>query len=222
MGPGANADCGDADGEGDGLAERRRDTFNHDGERTGGLQCLGVGDKALGIGVLLALHLVAAELADALGSQADMAQDGDAILDERGNGVCTEGSALNLDAVRAGFLEETPGVGERLPGGDLVGHERHIGHDHGPGDPAGNGGGVVEHLLHGDGQGCGIAEHGVGQGIAHERHVDACGIEMACGGEVIGGQAHHLAVALESLDPFGRPFRLHREVLYRNRSEIQT
>ena len=56
-------------------------------------------------------------------------------------------------------------------------------------DPAPHRPAVVEHLLHGHRHGGIIAQHHIAQGVAHQHHIDAAGIDQPGDADIIGGQA---------------------------------
>ena len=109
--------------------------------------------------------------------------------------------AFELDGVHAGFLEETPGVFDGLAGGDLVGHKRHVTDQQGVFGAAGDSFTVVEHIVHGDGQGAFITQHDHAEGITHQDHVHAHLVHDQGGGIVVGGEhADGLVARFHRLD----------------------
>ena len=94
---------------------------------------------------------------DALGKHADVAHDGDAGVDEPGDGRRERSAAFDLHRLDAGFLEETAAVAEELgetvvsqAEGKVADHER-------IGLRADDGRGVMDHHVHGDPDGVGQA-----------------------------------------------------------------
>jgi hypothetical protein len=81
--------------------------------------------------------------------------------------------AFNLDCFGSGFLHETDGVGQSLGYGTVIAAEGHVGDHQRAAHGAANGAGVMQHLVHGDGQGVVVAQNHHGQRIAHQQQVDA-------------------------------------------------
>ena len=122
-----------------------------------------------------------------------MSHDGDAGGDDGGNLRADLAATLKLDAVGAALLEQAASVGHGLLDADLVGHEGHVADDEGVLSAAGDGGTVVDHVLHGDGEGVLVAEHDVAEGVADEDAVDAGLVLELGGGVVVCGQHAELA-----------------------------
>jgi len=116
-----------------------------------------------------------------------VADYGDARLDNVADGVGHPAATFELDRVGAGFLHEASGVLDGPLYRDVVGHEGHIPDQHSPLQAALDRAGVVEQLVHGDGDGVGIAQHDVGRAVAHQYRVDARRVDDTGGGGVVGG-----------------------------------
>ena len=196
VGAGADADDGDVDGGGDLGAEGGGDGFEDEGECAGLGDGLGVGDELAG-GFFAAALDAGAEGLDALGGEADVGEDGDAVLYEGGDGGGAEGAAFDFYGVAAGFLEGASAVEEGLLGGGLVGHEGHVEDDEGVAGAADDGGGVADHVVEGDGEGVGMAEEGGADGVADEDEGDAGVVQDAGGAVVVGGEAGDFFFAFE-------------------------
>ena len=94
-----------------------------------------------------ALDPVAAELADRLRRQADVAHDRDAAADDGLDRPARADAALDLDGLRVRVAEEAPGVLDRLLHRDAVAQEGHVADDEGAPRAADDGARVVEHLV---------------------------------------------------------------------------
>lgn len=218
VGAGADTDGGDGDFAGDMLGEGCGDSFEDDGEGAGGLEGFGVGEEAFGVGAATALDAHAEGLG-ALGGEADMGADGDTVLDDTGDGFGADGAAFEFNGVAAGCLEEASGVLEGLLWGELVGHEGHIGEDEGGMVAADDGGGVVDHVFEGDGDGGGMAELGGTDGIADEDEGNFCEFEEMGDLGVVGGEGGEFFDAFHGADDVrgyffhggGNPFRVFGE-----------
>ncbi len=189
-GSGADADGRDLDGGGELGGEVGWDAFDDEGEGAGGFDGAGVVEEALGV----ALDLEAAESADGLRRQSDVAHDGDVGAGDGGDGGGAADAAFELDGVGAALFDEAAGAFEGLLRADLVAHEGQVGDDEGAADAAGDDAGVVDHLVEGDGERVGLALDDHAEGVADEEAVDAGDVEESGGGVVVGGE-HREAVA---------------------------
>jgi hypothetical protein len=88
-----------------------------------------------------------------------------------------------------GFLHDAPGTAEGLFRGDLVRHEGKVGNDHGAMHHTGDGLGVVNHLVEGDGQCRGVSLEDIADGIADQDEVDTRFVEQTGGQKIIRRQA---------------------------------
>ena len=87
----------------------------------------------------------------------------------------------------ATFLEEAAGVADGFVGVPLVRHEGHVGDDDGLRCGADDGAGVVEDVVHGDGDSALVAEDDAADGIADENDRDAGLLDQPGGWVVVGG-----------------------------------
>ena len=79
----------------------------------------------------------------------------------------------------------------------VIAAEGHICDDQRATDGAADGAGVVEHLVHGDGEGVFMAEDDHGERVADEEQVDSSFVDQAGAGVVVGGErGDGLALAL--------------------------
>ena len=97
-------------------------------------------------------------------------------------------AAFHLHRGDAGFLQKTPGISDRVLGGGVVGHERHIADDQCAGRAADHGTGVTDHVVHRHAEGVGVAEHRRSQAVADQQHRDAGAIQPARRAVVVAGQ----------------------------------
>ena len=152
--------------------------------------CLG---KSEGIGLKLArgfrcagLHPVATHAVHALRRQAEMANHGNLGIRESADEL--DARAFDLDGFGSGLLDEADGVSESLGDRAVIAAEGHVGHDERAADGAADGACVVEHLVNGDGKRIFVAEDDLGERIADKDEIDACLIDKARGGVVVGGE----------------------------------
>ena len=169
---------------GHGLGHDGGDALDDHGEHAGLLQSLGILDQLAGRLGSAALHLEAAEGGSGLGSHADVAHDVDAGVDHAADGGSHVDAALQLDAVAQGLLGEAVGGLDGLLGAHVVGAEGHVADDEGVGSALDHGLDVVDHVVHGHGDGGVIAQHDHAQGVAHQDHVDT-GTLLILGRQVI-------------------------------------
>ena len=149
--------------------------------------------KSEGIGLKLArsfsgagLHAIATHAVHALRRQAEMADHGNFGIRESADEL--DARAFDLDGFGAGLLDEADGVGESLGDRAVIAAEGHVGHDERAADGAADGACVVEHLVNGDGKRIFVAEDDLGERIADKDEIDACLIDKARGGVVVGGE----------------------------------
>jgi len=132
-----------------------------------------------------------------LGGQADVAHHRDAAAHQpvdHGQGFGF--GALELHGCGGGFLQHPAGGGHGLIGAALVAEEGQIADQQrflaggaAAGQAPGGGAGVVQHLVEGHRQGCGMAQHRHGQGIAHQHRIGS-GLGHQRAGQGIPGCQH--------------------------------
>jgi hypothetical protein len=103
-------------------------------------------------------------------------------------------TALELDGVRAGLLEEAARGLQRLGGRGLVGAEGQVRHDEGAPGALDDAADQRHQLVDGHRHRGVVAVDDVGSRVTDEQHRDACGIEQRGGGVVVGGE-HRPALA---------------------------
>ena len=121
-----------------------------------------------------ALHLEAAELVDRLRRQAEMGLHRHFGRHQRLDDV--DARPFDLDRRGAPLLDEAQGVRDRLIGTEMERAVRHVGDQQRALEPSAHRLHVMEHLVHGDRQGVGVAEHDHGERVADQHHVDAGGV----------------------------------------------
>src|SRR6266545_4358477 len=198
----------DAQGIGDLGGKGRGNSLQDQGEDAGLLQGVGLVEEPPGILLASPLDPVPAHCVHRLRSQANVAHDRNPSLDESTSQF--QHGSLELDRMGPTLLEEPAGVTDALLQGRLIREERHVAHDQGVLGPAGHRAGVVEHLLHGDGQRVLVAKDVVGQRVTHQQGWHPCFIENPGGGVVVGGEHDEsLAAFLEGPEiPDGDAHRL--------------
>lgn len=123
---------------------------------------------------------------DPLREHAEVADHGDASLDDGGDFFGLVEAAFEFDSFGTGF-DEFLGVGEG-GGGIGVGIDGEVGDEEGVFGTTGGGGGVVEHVVESDVGGVGEAEDDHPEGVANEEEVEAGFVEEAGGGVIVGGE----------------------------------
>ena len=182
----ADADGGDVEGFGEGCRDGGDDAFENDGKAAGILKGQGAFMEGLNFVFGLALLFVSALFEDALGEHAEVAEDGDAVVENGADLVGLADAAFQFDGFGADGGEAS-GVGEGLLWGGVA-VDGEVCDDEGLGCAPGGGGGVVEHVLHVDMGGVGKAEDDHAEGIADEDEVDASFIEESGCRVVVGGE----------------------------------
>jgi hypothetical protein len=167
-----------------------RHGLDEDRERARVLEGARVGDEAVHGGGVAALHAVAAQLAERLGRQADVAHHGDARVGDRAHARRHARAALELHRVAPG-LHEGAGVAHGVRIGGLVGEERQVADHERMARAAHDGLGEHEHLLHADRERVGQAEHRHRGRVADEQYFDTRAMREGRGGIVVRGDAHH-------------------------------
>ena len=180
----ADADGGDAELFGGLEGGIQDDGFENDGEDAGFDERVGSFKKGADLFRGFALFPVASFFNHALGKHAEVAADGDAGVGDLFDFFRLTDAAFELHGVGPGFDEQL-GIGQ----GHLrrfVAVDRKVADDDGFCLRAGDGGGVMEHVRHGDVGGIGIAEHDHTEGVANQQEVDAGFIEKSGSRIVIG------------------------------------
>ena len=180
--------------------ELLRDELEDDRERARLLDRERVVEQRPGLLARLALDPELADRIGRLGRQADVAHDRDSGLDERLDDPGAPDAALDLDGLDAGIVDESAGVAERLLR-CRIGQERHVADDEGTPRAAGDGRGVVEHVLHRHAELVLVAEHRPAERVADEQQRDAGLVEELGRRVVVGGQHRDpLAVGVHLAD----------------------
>ena len=117
-------------------------------------------------------------------------------LDDRLDALAHVDAAFELDRFGAAFLEKSAGISQRLFFAHLVREKRHVADHQRALAPARHQAGVIDHLVHGYGQGVGTALHDAAQRIADQKHFDARIVENPRKRIVVGRQASDLFAAL--------------------------
>jgi peptidoglycan/xylan/chitin deacetylase (PgdA/CDA1 family) len=192
---GADADGGNGQLGGDGGGDFAGNAFEYDcagsGIGQGESVCLELEHGFSGAG----LDAVAAHAVNALRSEAQMADNGNFSFSEGADQI--DARTLDFDRLGAGLLDEADGVDEAFGHRAVIAAEGHVGHKEGAANGAADGASVVQHLVHGDGEGVFVAQDHHGQRVAYQDEVDAGFVGEARGGVVVGGESGDgLALAL--------------------------
>ena len=166
------------------------DRLEHDREAARLLQLERVVEHPLGALGGPALRAVAAERRRGLGREADVAHDRHAGAHDRPRALGHRASALELDRVAAGLLDEAMRGGDRLGVGRLVGAERQVADQQRRPQAAPDGGGEHQELLDRHRHGVLVAEHVVGGAVAYEHDVGAGLLDHQRARVVVGGDHH--------------------------------
>src|SRR3990172_4753093 len=203
--PGADADRGDLKPLRDPPSQSSGDRLEDEGKTTRRLKLEGVIHQPLGCLCRLRLSLEAAELMNGLWCQSEVAHDRDPRRDNRLDRLPPFATAFEFDRIHAGFLQEPPGVANRLEHGHLVRHERHVPDQHRRVRTACYCLAVVQHVLHGYRERGFIAQYNHTQGVTHQDGIQASPIDGLSRGVVVRGE-HRDGQALRLLlakDPSG-------------------
>ena len=134
------------------------------------------------------LDLVSSHAMHGLGREADVGHHRDVDVRDRLDDMLHVRPPLELHSLGPSLLDEPARVSPGLLEARLVAHEGHVPHHQGALGAAGHALGVVDHLVHGDGQGVFVPGHDVGCRIPHQDHVHPCLVHDRCCGKIIGGQ----------------------------------
>lgn len=182
----ADADGGDLELGGEVAGDFGEDAFEDDAETAGFLDDEGALVEVLDFAVGAALLFVAAFFEDSLGEHAEVTQDRDAIGNDGADFLRLSDSTFQFDRFSTGF-DEKAGIAEGFLGGGVA-VDGQVGNEERGVGASGGGGGVVEHVLHGDVGRVRVAEDDHAQGITDEEEVRARFVEEAGGGVVVGGE----------------------------------
>ena len=168
---GSRADADGGDGQLAGHLRRQvpRYPLEDDREGAGVLERVRIGDEPLPVAGTPRLDLQAAERVDGLGREPEVAHHRDPALRETGNRLDHPAAALELDGVHP-CLQVLHRVVDGIPAGALIRPKREITDQQLVGGTARHGAGVVEHLGHRHGEGVGVPEDVVGEGVPDQEH----------------------------------------------------
>ena len=180
-------------------ARSRGIALEHERERAGVLERMGVGEEPLAVAGAPRLHLHASERVDGLGRQPEVAHHRDPALGQTRDRLDGPPAALELDGVHA-CLQVLHSVVDGVAARALICAEGEVADEELTGSAPSHGACVVEHLGHRHGEGVGIAEDVVRQCVADEqdRHLS---LGEQPGGRVVVGGEHDEALS------FGLPSR---------------
>src|SRR2546430_588875 len=207
IGSGADADRWDAQRLRHPLAERARDRLQDDGKGARVFQRSRIGEDLLRRLIAAALHPVAAKLVDEGGRQPEVPNHGDAHRGQLLGVVDHAAATFQLHRGDAGFLEKTAGISDRVLGGGVVGHERHIADHQRAGRSADDGTRIADHVVHRHAEGIGVAEHRRSEAVAYKQHRDSGAVQPARRAVVVAGQHRELgafALPLPKVADVGR------------------
>jgi hypothetical protein len=137
----------------------------------------------------MALHLVSAHGVQRLRRQPDVPDHRDFRLNHSFDQARSLFAAFNLYRFGASVLYEARGIAQRFALANVIRGERHVRDQECVLHPAAHGAGVVQHLLHGDGQCILVTQYDHAKRIADQDHVDASFVHQARAGVIVGGQA---------------------------------
>lgn len=170
---GTDTDGRNGNGVRDGFCKRGWNALQHHAEHAGIHQGLSVLQQSR-CGFLTApLDFVSAEFVERLGGKPQVTHDGDACFDQALHRFGNTASAFQLHRFGPAFLQQAPGVAQRLFTADLIGHERHVGDQQRTLQATGHGPAMIDHVFQRNGQGRFVTLHHVTQRIADQHHVHA-------------------------------------------------
>lgn len=144
-------------------------------------------DQSGGCGLFAALNPVPAQRVDRLWGQAEMRPDGNVGGDDLLDGTHAGPRALDLDRLRAGFLDQSQRGVEGNFRAPLKGAEGQVGHYQRGGPDPGDACGMVEHVLDGHRECAVMALHHHAEAVPDEDHVHGCRVHDPCGVVVVRG-----------------------------------
>ena len=199
VGPGADADGRNAEPLRHPRGQLARNSFQHQGKRTGIFESLGILDDTVRIFQVLPLDVIAALGVKRLRRQAQVAHDGNLRFHQMTYDARPPLAAFDLDGFRAAFLDEAKRRRQRPVGTPMKSAVGHVGHQQTPPQTAPHGSNVVKDLLDRNRQGGVVTQNNLCQRVADQDEVDRIGavgelsfIHPAGGGIVVGGQAGNL------------------------------
>lgn len=197
------------DGFCDFCRKRGMDEFENDGFRAGLIEGFGIGQEAIGLGVALALDVVAAFLDDPLRKHAEVANHANLLGDDGSKHREDFRAALDFDKIRTGLAQKAGVYHRELRRGATPG--RKVGGDECIFRPTGHGTRVVDHVGHGYLRGIGLAENDHPERIADEQKIKSAAIKQTRRRVVVGCQPREAAAG-----GFGCAdrSRFHREAEY--------
>ena len=123
-----------------------------------------------------------------LRSEAEVAHHRDAGADDARDHLGVLGAALELDRLHPALGDQADGVPDRLVGRSLVRAEGQVPDQVGALRAAGDGGAVVDHLVHGDRERALLPLHHHADRVADQQHLDPGLVEEAREAGVVGGE----------------------------------
>ena len=192
LGAGADADSRDCDARSYFARQRRRHALDHDRKCARGFERGGVLEQSLAasgsVARFAALHAMPAHPMDRLRRQPDMTHHGNIDRRDSRHRVRDRDSPFELHRFRPAFLDEAPGVTQRVFGTHLVREERHVGDDQRAAPRPRDRTRVVDDLVDRDRERGVLAAHRHAETIADEQHVDAAVVEDPREWKVVRGQ----------------------------------
>src|SRR5678816_2031622 len=148
-----------------------------------------------------------------------MSHYGDSVVGQAANYIKNGAAALELHRSRAAFLEQPSGGTNGFVRTDLIGHERHVGHDEGAPRAAAHGSRVMDHHVERNGNGVVETEHYHSDGVANEDNVNTGTIEQSRHRRIVGREDRNLRARRLYRPKIGDPNRLHGYREYRKKTK---
>ena len=98
-------------------------------------------------------------------------------------------ATLDLHSLGPRLFHKAGGISNRVLGVHMIGTVGHVDDQQGVLHAAPHRPRMVQHFVHGDGEGIFVAEHGLRQGIAHQDNVDPSFVHQTRSGIVVGRNA---------------------------------
>ncbi|MBA7666076.1 hypothetical protein ES703_74151 [subsurface metagenome] len=127
---------------------------------------------------------MAAQLAGALGCQADVSTHNDSSVEDGFDAADDAPAPFQLDCIHIGFLKKTPGVNHGVFIGFLVAHKRHVAHNKGVRSAPTNSLAMDDALIHRHRHGAFVPIHAHAHGVTDEDHFHPCFL-LKLGGRII-------------------------------------
>ena len=174
---GADADRGNRQLLRHAFGQHGGNLFEHDGEAAGLFQKTCVAHQLFGLGLFPGADGIGAELVDRLRRKPQMPHDRNAGREDALDRFEDLLAAFELHGVGLGLLHDPDGRVEGHLRIALIGSERQVDHHQRPFDGTHDRTGMINHRIERNGNRRLVTRHDVGGRVAHQNHVDTCGVD---------------------------------------------